>query len=75
MTHYTALVPIDTGNMSLGFKKVPEKTFKPNMLGLCGFSLILGFAVLHLGEKADLIKKILEETNALVMTLLVIFVK
>lgn len=75
MTHYTALVPNDPKNLSLGYKKVPEKTFKPNMLGLCAFSLILGFAVLHLGERAEAIKQLLDETNALVMTLLMVFVK
>ncbi|CAG2167810.1 unnamed protein product [Oppiella nova] len=62
-THYTALVPIDSHNLTLGYKKLAERAFKPNMLGLCVFSLILGFAVKQLDSKADTIRRILVETN------------
>ena len=70
MTHYTALVPINAQNLSEGYKKVAEKSFKPNMLGLCAFSLVLGFAVLHLEQRADTIKTLLDETNAIIMEIL-----
>ncbi|CAG2175556.1 unnamed protein product, partial [Oppiella nova] len=62
-THYTALVPIDSHNLTLGYKKLAKKAFKPNMLGLCVFSLILGFAVKQLDPKADTIRRVLVETN------------
>ncbi|CAG2103087.1 unnamed protein product [Medioppia subpectinata] len=58
-THYTALVALDPHNLTLGYKKVSERAFKPNMLGLCVFSLILGFAVLQLDSKADTIRQIM----------------
>ncbi|CAG2108679.1 unnamed protein product [Medioppia subpectinata] len=63
-THYTALVPLDPQNLTLGYKKVAERAVKPNMLGLCVFALILGFVVLQLDSKAENIKNILYETNA-----------
>ncbi|CAG2118410.1 unnamed protein product, partial [Medioppia subpectinata] len=69
-THYTALVALDPHNLTLGYKKVSERAFKPNMLGLCVFSLILGFAVLHLDSKADTIRQLLHETNAICMRIL-----
>ncbi len=67
MQHYTALVPINSNNISLGYKKISEKSFQTNYLGLCIFSLILGFAILKLDSKAQNIKNLLEETNAIVM--------
>ena len=70
MSHYTALVPIDAQNMSLGYKKVAEKTFRPNMLGLCAFSLVLGFTILHLGERVHTIKTLLVEIEAIMMQIL-----
>ncbi|CAG2171128.1 unnamed protein product [Oppiella nova] len=66
-THYTALVAVDPDNLSLGYKKVPERAFKTNMLGLCVFSLILGFAVKQLDTKADTIHRLLVETQAVVL--------
>jgi hypothetical protein len=75
MSHYTALVPINPNNLTLGYKKVSEKAFKSNMLGLCVFSLILGFAILHLESKAENIKKLLEETNAVVMKIMMTLIK
>ncbi|CAG2166526.1 unnamed protein product [Oppiella nova] len=56
-THYTALVPIDSHNLTHGYRKLSERAFKPNMLGLCVFSLILGFAVKELDSKADTIRR------------------
>ena len=75
MSHYTALVPNSQQNLSLGYKKVAERAFKTNMLGLCAFSLVLGFAILHLGDRAESIKKLLDETNSLIMTLLFALIK
>ncbi|CAG2103089.1 unnamed protein product [Medioppia subpectinata] len=74
-THYTALVALDPHNLTLGYKKVSERAFKPNMLGLCVFSLILGFAVLHLDSKADTIRQLLHETNAIIMNLMMGLIK
>ncbi|CAG2122381.1 unnamed protein product, partial [Medioppia subpectinata] len=74
-THYTALVPLDPRNLTMGYKKVAERAFKPNMLGLCIFSLILGFAVKQLDSKADTIRLILQETNALVMHVIMGLIK
>ncbi|CAG2170541.1 unnamed protein product [Oppiella nova] len=74
-THYTALVAIDKHNLTLGYKKQAERAFKPNLLGLCVFSLILGFAVLNLGPKADTIKCILVETNAVAMKILTALIR
>ncbi len=67
MQHYTALVPIEANNISAGYKKVSETLFQTNYLGICVFSLILGFAILRLDSKAENIKKLLEETNVIVM--------
>ncbi|CAG2175872.1 unnamed protein product, partial [Oppiella nova] len=39
-THYTALVPIDSHNLTLGYKKLAERAFKPNII----FSLIMSMA-------------------------------
>jgi Na+/H+-dicarboxylate symporter len=75
MSHYTALVPINANNLTLGYKKVNEKAFKTNMLGLCVFSLVLGFAILHLESKAENVKKLLEETNAIIMKILMTLIK
>jgi Na+/H+-dicarboxylate symporter len=75
MSHYTALVPINPKNLTLGYKKVNEKAFKTNMLGLCVFSLILGFAISRLESKAENIKKLLEETNAVVMKIMMTLIK
>ncbi|CAG2114307.1 unnamed protein product [Medioppia subpectinata] len=33
-THYTALVALDPHNLTLGYKKVSERAFKPNMLAV-----------------------------------------
>ncbi|CAG2115178.1 unnamed protein product [Medioppia subpectinata] len=66
-THYTALVALDPHNLTLGYKKVSERAFKPNMLGLCVFSLILGFAVKQLDSKANTVCQILHETKDIVM--------
>jgi Na+/H+-dicarboxylate symporter len=68
-------VPINPKNLTLGYKKVNEKAFKTNMLGLCVFSLILGFAISRLESKAENIKKLLEETNAVVMKIMMTLIK
>ena len=70
MMHYTALVPINAQNISLGYKKVAEKTFRPNLVGLCAFSLLLGFVISHLGQRAHTIKTLLAETEAIMMQIL-----
>jgi len=75
MQHYTALEPINSNNMSLGYKKVIKNSFQTNYLGLCIFSLILGFAILRLGSKVDNIKKLLEETNDIVMEIVKALIK
>ncbi|CAG2102659.1 unnamed protein product [Medioppia subpectinata] len=71
-THYTALVPLDPQNLTLGYKKVAERAVKPNMLGLCVFALVLGFAVLQLDSKAENIRNILYETNAVILTIMIV---
>ncbi|XP_054167654.1 excitatory amino acid transporter 5-like isoform X2 [Oppia nitens] len=75
MSHYTALVPIQPNNLTKGYRKQAERAFKPNMLGLCIFSLILGFACLHLDSRAQLVRQLLEEGNTIVMAIMMFFIK
>lgn len=70
MQQYTALVPINSSDISSGYRKVQEKSFRTNMLGLCVFSLIIGFALLSLQEKAANIKTLFQETNIIVMRIM-----
>ena len=75
MQEYTALKPIDANNLSLGYQKVTEKSFKTNMLGLCVFSLILGFALIELDEQVIQFKLLLEQMNTTVMKIMISFVR
>ena len=75
MQEYTALKPIDARNLSLGYQKVTEKSFKTNMLGLCVFSLILGFALIELDEQVIQFKLLLEQINTTVMKIMMSFVR
>ena len=75
MQEYTALKPIDANNLSLGYQKVTEKSFKTNMLGLCVFSLILGFALIELDEQVIPFKLLLEQINTTVMKIMMSFVR
>ena len=75
MQEYTALKPIDANNLSLGYQKVTEKSFKINMLGLCVFSLILGFALIELDEQVIQFKLLLEQMNTTVMKIMISFVR
>ena len=70
MQEYTALQPINSANLSMGYKKVVENSFKPNMLGLCVFALILGFTLASLGDQVDHFKQLLEEINKTVMKIM-----
>ena len=75
MQEYTVLKPIDSTNLSMGYQKVTEKSFKTNMLGLCVFSLILGFALIELGEQVNNFKLLLEQMNTTVMKIMSSLVK
>ena len=75
MQEYTALKPIDANNLSLGYQKVTEKSFKTNMLGLCVFSLILGFALIELDEQVIQFKLLLEQINTTVMKIMMSFIR
>ena len=75
MQEYTALKPIDARNLSRGYQKVTEKSFKTNMLGLCVFSLILGFALIELDEQVIEFKLLLEQINTTVMKIMMSFVR
>ena len=74
MMEYTALVPNNPQNLSMGYKKERERTFKTNILGLCVFSLILGFVLFDLGDQVKTVKTILEETNIIIMRILRSFI-
>ena len=65
MQEYTVLKPIDSTNLSMGYQKVSEKSFKTNMLGLCVFSLILGFALIELDEQVIELKLLNKLTQLL----------
>ena len=75
MQEYTALKPIDANNLSLGYQKVTEKSFKTNILGLCVFSLILGFALIELDEQVIQFKFLLEQINTTAMKIMISFVR
>ena len=75
MQEYTALKPIDANNLSLGYQKVTEKSFETNLLGLCVFSLILGFALIELDEQVIQFKLLLEQINTTVMKIMISFVR
>ena len=85
MQEYTTLKPIDSTNLSMGYQKVTDKSFKTNILGLCVFSLILGFALIELGQielgqieldqQVNHFKLLLEQINATVMKIMSSFVK
>ena len=75
MQEFTAFKPIHANNLSLGYQKVTEKSFKINMLGLCVFSLILGFALIELDEQVTEFKLLLEQINTTVMKIMMSFVR
>jgi Na+/H+-dicarboxylate symporter len=72
---YTALEPIDVKNLTLGYKKVSKQSFRTNFLGLCAFSLILGFVVQSLESEAKIIKKTLKEINDIIMKIIMALMK
>lgn len=74
MMEYTALVPKDPQNLTMGHKKERDRFFKTNILGLCVFSIILGFVLFELGDKVETLKKIIEETNLVIMRILHSFI-
>ena len=74
MMEFTVLVPKNPQNISMGYNKEKDRTFKTNVMGLCVFSLILGFVILDLGDKVKITKKILEETNIIIMRILRSFI-
>ena len=75
MQEFTAFKSIDANNLSLGYQKVTEKSFKTNMLGLCVFSLILEFALIELDEQVIEFKLLLEQISTTVMKIMISFVR
>lgn len=70
--HYTSIIPVqsENGNGQIEYMKKPERAYGANFIGLCVFSLILGFAILALGERAKTIKSVLEEMTDIIMYLM-----
>jgi len=75
MLQNTVLVPNDPKNLTLGYRKVIEQSYRINFLGLCVFSLILGFAVLSLESKAKLVREAIKEINDIIMGIIMALMK
>ena len=76
MMEFTVTNTENVQNQSVKGNLERDKEFnKINILGLCIFSLILGFFLLDLKEKVDTFKTLMEEIDLIIMRVMRSFIR